>query len=216
MQAVILAAGKGARLRPITHTTPKPLIDVKGKLLIEHVLSALPKQIDELFVVVNHLREQIIARLGDNWNGIQIRYVVQEPLSGTAGALWLVQDYLDDRFLVINADDLYTQEDLEKLVNHEWAMLVYEVDRPLESAALNNLENQFVQLGPGSTAVCGAYVLQKALFAQDPVEIRVGKHIELGLPQTLERISRKQNIQIVEATDWKQVGTHAQLAAAND
>ncbi|MBT5808490.1 NTP transferase domain-containing protein [Candidatus Uhrbacteria bacterium] len=214
MQAVILAAGKGTRLHPLTISTPKPLIAVGEKPLIEHVLDALPSAIDELIVIVNHLREQIIEQLGDAWNGIPIRYLVQEPLNGTAGALWLAQEHLHDKFLVINADDLYTQDDLEQLIKHEWSMLVHEVDRSLTFAALSNLDDCFIQLGPGSTAVCGAYVLGTTLFEQDPVQIYVGDHTELGLPQTLERISRKVQIQMVQATHWHQVGTHNQLEAA--
>ena len=215
MQAVILAAGKGARLRPLTHKTPKPLIAVGNKALIERVLEALPDNIDKFFVVVNYLREQIIDHLGTEWNNIPIRYVTQEPLSGTAGALWLLKDKLKEKFLVVNSDDLYQKQDLEKLVSHDQAMLVFPVDRELNAAAQINDQNQFLRLGPGSLAVCGAYVLDTNIFKIDPVEIQVSKYREFGLPQTLEILAKTSVIQTVQATRWQQVGTHEQLDTAN-
>lgn len=213
MQAVVLAAGKGARLRPITNTTPKPLIDIHGKPLIEHVLDALPKDVDELFIVVNHLRDQIIERLGNTWNEIPIQYVIQEPLSGTAGALWLLRTHLKNRFLVVNSDDLYAKEDLEELTKHDRSILVFEGDKPLEASALEE-HNMFAGLGPGTMAVCGAYVLGTELFEATPVEIQVSKYHEYGLPQTLATLIQKKPIILVKATKWQQVGTHEQLELA--
>ncbi|PJA45682.1 hypothetical protein CO174_01980 [Candidatus Uhrbacteria bacterium CG_4_9_14_3_um_filter_50_9] len=213
MQAVILAAGKGARLRPLTHTTPKPLLEVDGKRLIQHVLEALPENVDELFLVVNHLSEQIIDFLGSVWRGIPIHYVIQEPLSGTAGALFLLQEQLHDRFLVLNSDDLYNKQDLEELAKHDQSILVYETHRHLEAAA--QIENeQFVGLGPGSLAVCGAYVLDKTIFETEPVEIHVSNYRELGLPQTLAESAAQFPITAVFASSWSQVGTPAQLEQA--
>lgn len=213
MQAVILAAGKGARLRPLTHTTPKPLIDVQGKPLIEHVLEALPDEITELLIVVNHLREQIIDHLGDTWNNLPIRYVVQEPLSGTAGALFLLEEHLHDHFLVLNSDDLYAKEDLSELVKHEHAILVHQANRQLEASALMK-DNLFIGLGPGTLAVCGAYVLDTSIFQTEPVEIHVSQYKELGLPQTLAKLASTKPIRVTQATHWLQVGTPEQLAAA--
>jgi NDP-sugar pyrophosphorylase family protein len=214
MQAVILAAGKGARLRPLTNTTPKPLIKVKGIPLIEHALNALPDAIDEIFIVVNHLREQIIEHIGTEWKHVPVRYVVQEPLSGTAGAVLLLQEHLKDSFLVVNADDLYKQQDLEALTQHPRAILIHDDGIHRDAAALIN-EGHFIGLGPGTTIVCGAYVLDKSFFQAQPVEIQVSSYKELGLPQTLGTITDTHPIQAIKATSWQQVGTPEQLETAN-
>jgi UDP-N-acetylglucosamine diphosphorylase / glucose-1-phosphate thymidylyltransferase / UDP-N-acetylgalactosamine diphosphorylase / glucosamine-1-phosphate N-acetyltransferase / galactosamine-1-phosphate N-acetyltransferase len=215
MQAVILAAGKGTRLQPLTNTTPKPLILIKNKPLIEHVLEALPKQINEIIVVVNYLREQLLNYLGSNWHGIPIRYVIQESLNGTAGAVFLLSPYLHDRFLVINSDDLYLKKDLERLTLHERSMLVYQTEQNLQaSAQIKN--NQFIGLGPGSRAVCGAYVLDKTIFEVSPVEIKTHQHNELGLPQTVALLTTEHPITAVFATSWMQVGTMEQLKKAQN
>jgi UDP-N-acetylglucosamine diphosphorylase / glucose-1-phosphate thymidylyltransferase / UDP-N-acetylgalactosamine diphosphorylase / glucosamine-1-phosphate N-acetyltransferase / galactosamine-1-phosphate N-acetyltransferase len=213
MQAVILAAGKGARLRPITHTIPKPLIDLCGKPLIEHVLSALPEKIDEIFVVVNHLRDQIIERLGGNWNGVPIKYVVQEPLSGTAGAVHLLKDHLRGSFLVVNSDDIYQAEDLSRLVEHPLAMLFHESDSEKKSGAVVE-GGRFTGLGPGNNAVCGAHVLDQSFFSIEPVKIHVSKFTELGLPQTLAVLAPSETIAAEPATFWIPVGNPDQLAQA--
>ena len=133
MQAVILAAGKGTRLRPLTNQIPKPLIDICGKPLIEHVLDALPDSVDEIFIVVNHLREALIAHLGSSWHDKLIRYIIQDPLSGTAGAIHLLRTELHNFFLVVNGDDLYRRMDLESLVTHDLALLFFPTDRDLRA-----------------------------------------------------------------------------------
>jgi NDP-sugar pyrophosphorylase family protein len=214
MQAVILAAGKGARLRPLTDTTPKPLIKVGGVPLIERTLTVLPDSISEIFIVVNHLRKQIIEYIGDEWNNIPVHYVVQEPLSGTAGAVLLLQERLKDSFLVLNTDDLYEQLDLEALIKHPRAILVQNDGVARDAAAQIN-KGQFMGLGPGTIVVCGAYVLDQTFFQAQPVEIQVSSYKELGLPQTLATIAAIHPIQAIQATSWLQVGTPEQLEIAN-
>jgi NDP-sugar pyrophosphorylase family protein len=213
MQAVILAAGKGARLRPLTHQTPKPLIDICGKPLIEYVLSALPDRVDEIFIVVNHLREGVITHLGHAWHGTPIHYVIQEPLSGTAGAVHLLCDQLHHPFLVLNGDDLYHKEDLERLVTHPLALLFFPTDRDLKAAAQIQ-EGRFTGLGSGHNAVCGAYMLDRKFISVEPVEIQVSEFHENGLPQTLVELAKNETIHTVQATFWMPVGTAAELELA--
>lgn len=213
MQAVILAAGKGARLRPLTHTTPKPLIDIGGKTLIEHALDALPGCINEIFIVVNHLREQIINTIGTSWKGMPIKYVVQEPLSGTAGAVHLLREHLHGSFLVINSDDLYIQSDILDLCQYPWSLLYFPTATEKHAGALVQ-DGRFIGLGTSKNAVCGAYVLDQEFFDVEPVEIQVSEHREFGLPQTLTKLANIINIVAINATSWKQVGTMKELEAA--
>lgn len=215
MQAIILAAGKGARLRPLTHTIPKPLIDIGGKTLIQHALDALPKTIDEVFIVVNHLREQLIEAVGSGWNGKPVTYAIQEPLTGTAGALHLLRNHLHDSFLVVNADDLYDQCDLSVLCEHAWSLLYFPTATPKHAGALVE-DGRFTGLGASTNAVCGAYVLGHEFFDTEPVEIHVSEYREYGLPQTLATLADRIDIRAVQATSWQQVGTFEELEAARD
>jgi NDP-sugar pyrophosphorylase family protein len=77
MQCVILAAGKGTRLRPLTDDIPKPLVLVAGKSLLEHIVAALPSAVDELIIVHGYLGEQIKAHCGEFYFGRKVTYVEQ-------------------------------------------------------------------------------------------------------------------------------------------
>ncbi len=213
MQAVILAAGKGARLRPLTYEIPKPLIEIGGETLIEHALDALPRSVDEIFIVVNHLREQIIKAVGSSWNGKPITYVIQEPLTGTAGAILLLREHLRDSFLVINSDDLYDPSDLSDLCRHSWGLLYFPTATDKRAGALVK-DGRLIGLGASKNAVCGAYVLGQEFFNVEPVEIQVSNYREYGLPQTLATLVDRIKVAAVEATFWQQVGTPEELEAA--
>jgi N-acetyl-alpha-D-muramate 1-phosphate uridylyltransferase len=108
MTAMILAAGYGKRMRPLTDTTPKPLLKVKGKpLIVWHIEKLVSKGFKTIIINIAHLGEQIIEHLGDgsNW-GIEIIYS-DERQSGpleTAGAIIKSLPLLSETFLVLNGD----------------------------------------------------------------------------------------------------------------
>lgn len=105
--AVILAGGKGTRLRPYTVAIPKPLVPVAGKPIMEIIIIQLAKQgFNRLIITVNHQADIIMAYFGDGrkW-GIEIEYSLEDTPLGTMGPIKLVQD-LPDHFLVMNGDVL--------------------------------------------------------------------------------------------------------------
>lgn len=109
MKAMILAAGFGMRLRPLTEVTPKPLIEMNGKPIIIYTLEALKKAgVKDVIINLHHLGYKIKQALG---NGSQFKLNIQysdEPeIMGTAGALLLVKEYLNEPFYLINADILF-------------------------------------------------------------------------------------------------------------
>jgi NDP-sugar pyrophosphorylase family protein len=104
---MVLAAGFGSRLRPLTDRVPKPLIDVAGKPLIAYPLAVLREAgIREVLINLHHLGDQIRAALGDGSSfGMSIRYSEEDPILDTGGAIKKAQPFLGgDRFVVINAD----------------------------------------------------------------------------------------------------------------
>lgn len=105
---MILAAGLGTRLRPLTHTTPKALIEVAGRPLIEYALRFVHSQgIRRVVINLHHLGDQIRARLGDGRAyGVQISYSVEDRLLETGGGVKQAQALLEDggTFLVVNSD----------------------------------------------------------------------------------------------------------------
>jgi NDP-mannose synthase len=109
MQAVILAGGKGTRLRPYTTCIPKPLVPVDDIPILEVVLRQLKYYgFTEVIIAVNHLAELIMAFFGNGEKlGLNIRYSIENESLGTAAPLRLIHE-LDDTFLVMNGDILTT------------------------------------------------------------------------------------------------------------
>lgn len=217
MQAIILCAGLGTRLRPLTLTTPKALIPIgkSGKTLIEYTLEALPNAIDEIFIVVNHLGDQIKAKIGDSYRGIPIRYVTQDPLNGTGGSMMLLRNQLHDRFLVVNGDDLYAKRALEEMLVFSNAIMLCPTDMHLLNGGKLNEDGKFIGLtestGSKSYRVCGAYVLDQTYFDIKPIKIQGSEHEEYGLPQTLAVRSKSFPIDVVITHEWYPIGTPEEL-----
>jgi len=118
MKAMILSAGLGTRLRPLTFETPKALIPIANRPVIEYVIALLKHhQINDLVINLYHLPEQIEKYLGDGSSlGVKITYSFEEELYGTAGALLHAKRYLENSsFLVINSDIL-TDIDLSQAI----------------------------------------------------------------------------------------------------
>ncbi len=105
MKAIIPLAGKGTRLRPHTHHTPKPLLKVAGKPVLSYILDDLKSVgIEELVLIVGHLREEIEAWMAAEYPELRPHYVLQEVQDGTAGAVALAEPFVDDEVLIVFAD----------------------------------------------------------------------------------------------------------------
>ncbi|MCH7891290.1 MAG: NTP transferase domain-containing protein [Gemmatimonadetes bacterium] len=108
MKAIIPLAGKGTRLRPHTHTTPKPLIRVAGRPVMSYILDDLAELgVDEIVFVVGYLREVIESYVADVYPNITAHYVVQEVQDGTAGAVSLAEPFVDEDVLILFVDTLF-------------------------------------------------------------------------------------------------------------
>jgi len=105
MKAVIPLAGKGTRLRPHTHHTPKPLLKVAGKPVLAYILDdVIALGVEEVVFIVGHLRDVVEAWIGAEYPGLSAHYVLQEVQDGTAGAIALAEPYVDEDVLIIFAD----------------------------------------------------------------------------------------------------------------
>ena len=119
MQAVILAAGEGSRMRPLTYTRPKVMLPIANKPILEHLLIEARKAgIREFIFVVGYHDEQVRHYFGsgDKWE-VNIGYSTQRRQLGTAHALKMVKGVVDGNFLVINGDIIVNQEDIKSLIS---------------------------------------------------------------------------------------------------
>jgi UDP-N-acetylglucosamine diphosphorylase / glucose-1-phosphate thymidylyltransferase / UDP-N-acetylgalactosamine diphosphorylase / glucosamine-1-phosphate N-acetyltransferase / galactosamine-1-phosphate N-acetyltransferase len=218
MQAVIMAAGLGTRMRPVTYKTPKGMLEIKGRPLLEWTFDFLPEEITEVIITVNHLGDQIKNHFGEEWKGRKVKYVFQKELNGTGGSIDACKDYLSDKFIVVNGDDLFYKKDLEKLCQEDLAILAYEVEDPSKYGVFKlDKEGHLIDVieRPKTKEFrlinIGAYALNKKFFDYDLVRIT---ETEFGLPQTLAKMTDKYKVKVIPATHWFPVGCPEDLEKA--
>ena len=117
MKGVILAAGRGERLRPLTDDRPKVVLKVANRPIIEYVMERLYPFVDEFVIVVRYKKEKVIETLGDEFGGKPVRYVEQLPGEGTAKAIESARDSVDDEFIVVNGDIYFEENAVRELVS---------------------------------------------------------------------------------------------------
>ncbi|MFA6534161.1 MAG: nucleotidyltransferase family protein [Patescibacteria group bacterium] len=214
MQAVILAAGKGTRMRPLTAETPKPMLRVQGKPLLAYTIELLPPEITEVILVIGYLGEQIRDYFGAEFNGRQITYVEQKELLGTGAALFLCKDILEGRFLVLAGDDVYDAADARRCLAAERCMLakdiILEQTRYLGLIQLddqgNLKDNTYQELPVGAKCLVdvGMFVLDEHIFEYDLVPVKDGQ--EFGLPSTIAKMARDYPVKVIKTDYWLPIG----------
>lgn len=119
MQAVVLAAGKGTRLRPLTDDKPKAMVEVADKPILTHCFDQLAELgATEFHVVVGYQKEHIIEHYGDAYEDIPITYAHQRAQEGLAHALLTVEDQVDEDFMLILGDNIFNAN-LGDVVNRQ-------------------------------------------------------------------------------------------------
>jgi len=221
MQAVILAAGRGKRMGKITDNIPKPLIEVGTKTLIEHKLDILPDIIDEIIIVIGHHGNKIIEYFGDWHNGKKIKYIWQKELNGTGHALWQTKEYLNGRFLVMMGDDIYSREDIEESLKHDWSILVKKNESGRCRGGRVVLDEKGIvreiiegeHEGNNLLISTALYVLQPDIFKYELVKIPNTE--EFGLPQTLVKAVKDFDVKVVVSDYWIQLTDGDDVKKAN-
>jgi len=121
MKAVIIAGGKGTRLRPITSNIPKPCVNIINEPMLGHLIKILKDNgFEEIIITVGYLGDMIEKLIGDGSNyGVKLSYFYEELPLGTAGAIRLLKDKLDDTFLIISSDILFDVDLKDMLKFHK-------------------------------------------------------------------------------------------------
>lgn len=122
MQAVILAAGMGRRLGKYTKEVPKGLVEVGGKALLEHALDELAGRIDRAVLVIGYHGEKVKEKIGDNYGGIPIEYIVNEDYETTNNiySLWLASEKMtEDDTILLESDVIFEKGIIDKLMEEE-------------------------------------------------------------------------------------------------
>jgi NDP-sugar pyrophosphorylase family protein len=210
MQCVILAAGKGTRLRPLTENIPKPLVLVAGKPLLDHIIEALPSAVDELIIVHGYLGEQLIAHYGNEYMGRKVTYVLQEEQKGTAPALWLCKDLLHGRFLFMFADDIHGSNDIARVTSYTRAILTMPTKTPERFGIVvrhpDGTLAEFIEKPthpPSNLASTGTMVLDTHIFEFEPTFETNGEYY---LTDVIAEYAKQYPMAVVEQELWIPIG----------
>jgi NDP-sugar pyrophosphorylase family protein len=207
-------------MRPLTEDTPKPLVEVAGVPLMERVARAVPDVVDEFIIVEGYLGEQIKDYCGQEFLGRPVTYVHQPEKRGTGDALVRCEDDIDGRFLLLYADDLLGKAGLEKLFEHDRAMLVMEHDEPQRFGVVDvNADGEVVDIvekpanPPSNLVSVGPMVLTQDIFDYEPDEHESG---ELVVTSMVEKLAQDKPVK-AETTDfWFPVATPEDVQEAEE
>ncbi len=231
MKAVILAAGRGERLWPLTEHRPKHLLPVGGRAILERTVNALANAgVKDLILVVNYKAEMIRAHFGEGGRfNCRIRYVPQKRNGGTADAVAAAQNDLEgeDHFLVIYGDDYHASSAIERFVRTaargETMIAAASVDDPsrfgtveVKDGLITDIKEKASKKGPGPVNA-GMYNLPaSALSAVEKTKQSTRGEFELT-DSTRILIQRGEHVRIfpLEAGEWAGVSYPWDLLEAN-
>lgn len=129
MKAIILAAGEWSRLRPLTNTTPKPIIKIFWKTIIEHNLEHIYKYVSEIIIIVKYKQEEIKKAIWDEYEWVKVTYIEQNDEKWTWAAIRWIK--LEKDVLIMNWDSIFWKEDLKKICKLDgYGALAKKVDEP--------------------------------------------------------------------------------------
>lgn len=190
MKAVILLAGKGTRMQPLTATCPKVMLPVANRPILEHIVAAGVQAGLEGFVFITGYQEKQIKEYfgdGSRW-GLEIDYVRQEKQLGTANAIGCARNYVKGPFLVLNGDMLVSAGDIKAFVSRkeEAVIGVKEVENPKAFGVLKTEGNKVIKIlekpknPPTKLANAGIYLFRDSIFDSiDRTELSVRGELEI-------------------------------------
>ncbi len=178
IDAVLMAGGKGERLRPLTETTPKPLLKVGEKCIIDYnIQNLISYGVKNIFVTVNYLREQIEEHFVSPINDVKVNCVREPKYLGTIGSIKFVESFYNDTILVMNSD-LFTNIDYENFYLHfkehnadmSVAAVPYSVSVPFGIFDLSgrNIKGLVEKPKYNYYANAGIYLIKKSVLSEIP------------------------------------------------
>jgi UDP-N-acetylglucosamine diphosphorylase/glucosamine-1-phosphate N-acetyltransferase len=222
MQTVILAAGEGTRMRPLTDRRPKPMLPVGDRPIAAHTAdAAVEAGASRLVLVVGYEREAVESHFGSEYRGIPVEYRVQKRQRGTADAVRVASDALSaDPFVVLNGDALYDPDSLATLYDRTPAVAAYRVENPGQYGVLTTEGDRITGVvekpeDPETDLInAGAYALPAA--AQSMLDVEESERGEAELTDVLAAVCRDHHVDRVPLDRWLDVGRPWELLEANE
>ena len=212
MDCIILAAGRGTRLRPHTDTCPKPLLPVQGRPILDWIMGALPP-VDRLVVVVNHLAGQIEEYLERQSHVRRWATARQSEPRGTGDALMSCRGQVtSEKVLVLNGDDLIGRADLARLAAQPMGILAHPVEHPeafgivfpRPDGTLERLVEKPQGLDAPQLANIGGYLFPKSVF---DLALPLSPRGEYEITDAVAQLAATHPFPVVRADYWLPIGT---------
>ncbi|MBC5792690.1 MAG: NTP transferase domain-containing protein [Nanohaloarchaea archaeon] len=217
MKAVILAAGEGTRMRPLTRDTPKPLLPVAGKPIIEHNIELIKDKVDEVVIVAGYMIEEFEKLYGEK-SGIKI--VEQDKAQGTADAALQAKEEVDGRTLILNGDDIYG-ESVREVLDNDSAILAKKADKPENFGVFDIEDGEIIDVeekpdNPKSDMVnIGCYFVEERFF-ELLEKVEKSERGEYEITDALNQYIEDEEVRCVEADRWLPCSYPWQLIEANE
>jgi len=221
MQAVILAAGEGTRLRPITGSRPKPMVPVGDRPLAAHAADAAVRAgASELILVVGYKADAVRDYFGTEYAGVPVEYAVQSEQAGTAHAVRAAHDHLDGRFALLNGDNLYDPEAVAQLFETGPSVGVHRVADPSNYGVVSTDDGVVTSIvekptePPTDLANTGAYVFPSE--AREWLDVPASERGEHEITDVLAQVVDEYDVEYAEMDQWLDVGRPWELLEANE
>ncbi|MDD5473294.1 MAG: sugar phosphate nucleotidyltransferase [Candidatus Methanoperedens sp.] len=227
MQAIVLAAGQGTRMGPLTQNMPKVMLPIANEPILSHViLSARDAGIKEFVLVVGYRAEVVKQYFGNGSEmNVSIEYVHQEKQMGTADAIGCAEEHVDDRFLVLNGDIIVSPQDVKNLIKNksDVVMAAIQVENPSEFGVLEVRDNRVLRViekprkPPTNLANAGIYIFPLSIFeAVRSTALSVRKEYEITDSLQL-LINEGTNVGYLTVSgNWLDIGRPWDLLDANE
>jgi UDP-N-acetylglucosamine diphosphorylase/glucosamine-1-phosphate N-acetyltransferase len=225
LKAVILAAGEGNRMRPLTSNRPKVMLPIANKPIAERLLVEVREAgIEEFIFVVGYCDEQVREYFGngDKW-GVAVDYSEQRKQMGTADAIRMVEGAVDGNFLVINGDVIIGREDIRRLKNKKHnTMSIIEVKDPqglgmveLSGTKVVNIYEK-TEAPPSLMANTGLYLFTPEIF-EAIAKTEKSPRGEYEIPDSLQLLMQTENgLHYLELESWLDLSYPWDLLRANE
>jgi len=222
MKCVVLAAGEGKRMHPLTYTRPKVMLPIANKPLLEwNLLNARDAGLKEFLFVVGYKSEMVRNYFGDGkqWD-VNIQYVNQGKALGTAHAISMAEAFVDD-FVVLCGDTIFGAHDIQNIVNKESSMGLVEVENPDEYGLVKTKGANVVKIyekmeKPFSNVInAGIYHFSKSIF--DVIKMTgKSKRGEYEITDSINLLSKESTFEGIHLEEWRDVVYPWDLLDANE